>query len=201
MEKASNGTGDERQVYKDDAGNVFPRDLSRDGRWLALDRFLPLSQPTIDVVPGDGRGAAVRVPGGTSQLAAQFSPDGRFIAYASNETGAPEVYVQTWPLGGGKWQISNGGGSQARWRKDGKELFYRNAEFQFFAVPVSLEPRFTAGIPTPLFKRRLQIVAAPVPAWTITSDGQKFILNAALASAQASPFTVVLNWPETLNAK
>jgi Tol biopolymer transport system component len=201
MEKASNGTGDDRPVYKDDAGNVFPRDISRDGRWLALDRFAAVAQPNIDVVPSDGKPTPVRVPGNTAQLAGQFSPDGRFIAYVSNETGTPEVYVQTWPLGGGKWQISNGGGSLARWRTDGKELFYRNAEFQFFSVPLSLDPRFTAGIPQPLFKRRLQVSAIAVPTWTITPDGQRFLLNAALASTQASPFTVILNWPEALNAK
>jgi Tol biopolymer transport system component len=199
--KASNGTGDEQPVYKDDAGNVFPRDMSRDGRWLVLDRFAAVAQPNVDIVPADGKGTPVRVPGGTAQLAGELSPDGRFISYVSNETGTPEVYVQTWPLGGGKWQISNGGGSLARWRGDGKELFYRNGEFQFFAVPVSLETRFTAGIPQPLFKHRLQVPAVATPSWAITADGQKFLVNGALASTQASPFTVILNWPEALNAK
>ncbi len=200
MAKASNGTGDDQQVYQDETGNVFARDFSRDGRWLVFDRFAALEQAGVFVVEQGGKGPAVRVPGSTAQLAGQLSPDARFIAYTSNETGTPEVYVQTWPPGGGKWQISNGGGFQARWRGDGKEMYYRNVEFEFFAVPVTLDPRFSAGIPKSLFKRRLQ--GNPnAPSWTVKPDGQRFLLNAALATAQAAPFTVILNWPETLTQK
>jgi len=152
-------------------------------------------------VPSDGKGEPVRLPGNAAQQGGALSPDGRFIAYFSNETGTPEVYVQTWPVGGGKWQISNGGGHLPRWRGDGKELFYRNAAFEFFAVPITLEPRFTAGIPQLLFTRRIQGVNLAASTWTVTPDGQKFLLNAALAATHAPPFTVVLNWPETLTAK
>jgi Tol biopolymer transport system component len=201
MAKAANGTGDEQLVYKDEGANISARDVSRDGRWLVLGRFAPGEQPATIVVPADGKGVAVRLPGNGAQQAGQLSPDGRFIAYMSNETGTPQVYVQTWPLGGGKWQISNGGGAAPRWRGDGKELFYRNIAHEFFAVPVTLDPRFAAGIPKLLFKRRVQSENPAAPTWTVTVDGRKFLLNAALATTQASPFTVVLNWPETLNAK
>ena len=84
---------------------------------------------------------------------------------------------------------------------DGKELFYRNAAFEFYAVAVTLEPRFSAGIPQQLFKRRLQADNPGAPSWTVTADGKKFLLNAALPTSQAAPVTVVLNWPETLSAK
>jgi hypothetical protein len=80
-------------------------------------------------------------------------------------------------------------------------LFYRSPAFEFFAVPVTLAPRFTAGIPQLLFKRRLQGTNSAASTWTVTPDGQKFLLNAALATTQTPPFTVVLNWPETLIAK
>jgi len=80
-------------------------------------------------------------------------------------------------------------------------LFYRNAAFEFFAVPVTLDPRFTAGIPQLLFKRRLQGANIGALTWAVTRDGQKFLLNAALAATRTPPFTVVLNWPETLIAK
>jgi hypothetical protein len=148
----------------------------------------------------DGKGGAVRLPGSTGQVSGQLSPDGRFIVYASNETRSYEIYVQTWPPGGGKWQISNGGGFQPRWRADGKELYFRNTDFQFFSVPVTLDPRFAAGIPRSLFKRRLQ-GGANSPTWCVSADGQRFLLNAALANAQTAPFTVILNWPETLGVK
>ena len=111
-----------------------------------------------------------------------------------------EIYVQTFPLGGGKWQISNGGGFQPRWSADGKELFYRNSDYQFFSVPVTLESRFSAGIPAPLFKRRLQGTPA-APCWSVTPDGNKFLLNASTAAVQLVPITVILNWPATLSSK
>jgi len=160
-----------------------------------------MEQPSVVVMPSDGKGAVVRLPGTASQQGGQLSPDARFIAYHSNETGTPEIYIQTWPLGGGKWQISNGGGLLPRWRGDGKELYYRNPAFEFFAVPVALAPRFTAGIPQLLFKRRLQGSNTAAFNWTVRPDGQKFLLNAALVATQTPPFTVVLNWPETLIAK
>jgi len=200
LSKAANGTGDEQQVFKDDTGNVLPRDISRDGRWLVFDRFVALEPPGVLVVAADGKSPAVRLPGSTAQLAGQFSPDGRFLAYTSNETGASEVYVQSWPPGGGKWQISNGGGFQPRWRGDGKDLYFRNAQGQFFAVPVTLEPRFAAGIPLSLFTRRVQGLTN-APTSVVTPDGQRFLVNAATAAVQSSPLTVILNWPETLAAK
>jgi eukaryotic-like serine/threonine-protein kinase len=198
MAKAANGTGDEKLVYKEDGVNITPRDVSRDGRWLLLGRFAQGEQPGTLVVSADGTGSAVRVAGSGSQQAGQFSPDGRFIAYMSNETGSLEIYVQTWPLGGGKWQISNGGGVLPRWRGDGKELFYRNIAHEFYAVPVTLEPRFAAGIPKLLFKRRVQGDNPATPNFAMTQDGQKFLVNASLGTTQASPFTIVLNWPESL---
>ena len=200
VSRAANGTGDEHPVYKDDAANILVRSISRDGRSITVDRFAPLELSGVFVAPTDGKGSAVRVPGETAQAGGQFSPDGRFIAYLSNESGTPEVFVQTWPIGGGKWQISNGGGFQPRWRADGKELFYRNNASEFVSVPVTLEPRFVSGSPTVLFKRRLQ-GNANAPNWTVTPDGQKFLLTAMTVATQASPLTVVLNWTEALNAK
>lgn len=159
-----------------------------------------MEQAGILVMDASGKEPVFRLPGNAAQIAGQFSPDERFIAYVSNESGAAEVYVQTWPTGGGKWQISNGGGSQPRWSAHGNELFYRNPEFQFFAVPVTLAPRFSAGIPKPLFKRRLK-ASNQLPWWSVAADGQRFLLNASTGEARSSPFTVILNWPETLSSK
>ena len=201
MAKAANGTGDEQEIYKEQNANVFVRDVSRDGRFIVLGRTASVEQPAIVVVEATGKAPGVRLPGTAAQQGGRFSPDGRFLAYSSNETGAAEVYVQTWPPGGGKWQISNGGGFLPRWRSDGRELYYRDAAFEFFAVPVTLEPRFAAGIPQRLFKRRLQGAGPGSSTWTVTPDGQRFLVNASLTETQTPPFTVVLNWPETLAQK
>src|SRR6185295_8909293 len=85
--KAANGTGDEQPVYAIQGANVSTRDVSRDGRWLVLGRFAAGEQPATIVVAADGKGEAVRIPGGGAQTGGQMSPDGRYIAYWSNETG------------------------------------------------------------------------------------------------------------------
>ena len=81
------------------------------------------------------------------ELDPKFSPDGRFLAYQSNESGRFEIYVQTFPGAGGKWQVSTSGGVDASWRADGKELFYRAADQKLMAVDIQAGSSFQAGIP------------------------------------------------------
>lgn len=155
---------------------------------------------TIGVVSPEAKGTPVEIAGTTNFLNPKFSPDGRFIAYTSAETRTNEVYVQTWPLGGGKWQVSNGGGTGPRWRSDGKELFYRTPDFDFVAVPVTLGAQFSAGIPKTLFRRRIVTGPIGIMSWSVAADGQKFLLNATTGGASIPEFSVILNWPETLRA-
>ncbi|MDQ3174094.1 MAG: hypothetical protein M3Q91_10365 [Acidobacteriota bacterium] len=82
---------------------------------------------------------------------AQFSPDGKWIVYTSDESGAPEVYAQTYPASGGRGRVSTGGGSQPKWRRDGRELFYIAADRKLMAVDVKLGATFEAGVPKTLF--------------------------------------------------
>jgi Tol biopolymer transport system component len=199
--KAANGIGTESLLYKDKNRAVCPESFSSDGRLLTLDQYGAGAPIAVVVVPADGKGEPVILSSGGSNLGVgKLSPDGRFIAYSSNETRTNEVYVQTWPPGGGKWQVSNGGGAGPRWRADGKELFYRTPDFEFFAVPVTLGAQFSAGIPKSLFKRR--IVTGPVgtSAWAVAPDGQRILLNATMGNVTSPAFTLILNWPETLRA-
>src|SRR5204862_49735 len=85
---------------------------------------------------------------------AQFSPDGRFVAYVSDESGRAEVYVQSFPASGGKWQISTGGGDQPQWRRDGGELFYMAPDKKLMAVPIAPGNEFAPGSPVALFAAR-----------------------------------------------
>jgi eukaryotic-like serine/threonine-protein kinase len=117
---------------------------------------------------------------------AQFSPDGRWLAYVSDESGRAEVYVQGFPPGGGKWQISNGGGDQPRWRRDVKELFYLTENKKLMSVEVKTSAVFEATVPAPLFETRALD-------YDVTADGQRFLLNTVKEAAD-SPVTVVLNW-------
>ena len=133
------------------------------------------------------------------QQQAQFSPDGRFVAYGSDQSGTWEIYVQPFPnASDGKWMVSSGGGVEPRWSRDGKELFYFSGQ-TLMAVPVSLRPTFSTGAPVALFD-------APVQAgytndshrWQVAPDGKRFLLLANAGKDQAPPLDVVVNWPALL---
>jgi len=128
----------------------------------------------------------------------KFSPDGRWVAYVSNESGRNEIYVQSFPLAGAKFQISTGGGTEAQWRKDGTELFYVAADQMLMAVPLKLgrppaEP-FQAGSPKPLFAVQLVQGTNVGRDYAVSNDGQRFLVPSAEGSGEAPPLTVVLNW-------
>ena len=128
-----------------------------------------------------------------NEYGAVFSPDGRYVAYTSNESGRNEIYVQSFPGPGGKWQVSSGGGREASWRGDGKELFYMSPTEQIMAVDVTTGSNFEAGTPKALFAARLD-TAAMRNRFVPTSDGQRFLLIATQARDTISPMNVVLNW-------
>jgi len=127
-----------------------------------------------------------------------FSADGRFLAYVSNASGRPEVYVQTFPEGGGKWQVSSAGGSEPVWARSGKELFYR-AGNQMMAVSIEAEPTFTAGKPTALFPDPYLKSGWFQAVYDVSPDGQRFVMVQSSDEAEGSTqLSVVQNWPELL---
>jgi dipeptidyl aminopeptidase/acylaminoacyl peptidase len=131
----------------------------------------------------------------------QLSPDGRWLAYASNEGGRFEIYVQPFPPTGPRWQVSREGGSQPRWRPDGGELFYLAADRAVMATLVNGSgTTFEAGGPTRLF--RTQIVSlenhfAPAQ-YTVSSKGDTFIVSRLSDEAQSRALNVIFNWPALL---
>jgi len=127
---------------------------------------------------------------------AQFSPDGRWMAYASNETGNWEIYVSPFPSANGKWQVSSAGGQEPRWRQDGKELFYLSADGKMMAVAVTAGPSFAAGSPVALFQthRRQPVSSLDVFSYDVSGDGQRFLIDAKVDEANAAPLSVLLNW-------
>ena len=131
---------------------------------------------------------------------AQFSPDGRWIAYAANETGNMEIYVSSFPNSNGKWQVSTAGGQEPRWRGDGKELFYLSAEGKMMAVPIKTGASFEAGSPVALFQthRRAPVSAQDFFSYDVTADGQRFLVITKVNEANPAPLSILLNWSSEL---
>jgi Tol biopolymer transport system component len=127
---------------------------------------------------------------------AQFSPDGKWVAYASNETGSWEIYVSPFPATNSKWQVSSGGGEEPRWRRDGKELFYLSAEGKMTAVTVKTGSTFESRSPVALFQTHLRqpISAIHMVSYDVSGDGQRFLINAKVDEPNAAPLSVILNW-------
>ena len=202
MSRDASGAGTERPVFGMDDAEVLPTDWSPDGHRLALSVVPASRRADLKMLSMDGAPqVSDYLVTDAGESGAHFSPDGRFVAYTSNESGTPEVYVQTFPVGGGKWQISNGGGGQAWWRGDGKELFFVSPDDTLSAVPVETRVAFEPGIPKPVFKRKLARGGVVRNRWCPSPDGQRFVVNAALEAGNAVPISVVLNWPATLAQK
>jgi hypothetical protein len=143
-------------------------------------------------------------PGGTAtkfiasaadQLHGTFSPDSRFVAYTSNESGRFEVYVETIPPSDRKWPVSNSGGYEPRWRADGREIYYLSADRRLMAVAVGTGPTF--GIPKPLFQTRVRADVSGNRTHYVPSRDGRFLVNTAL-DTPAAPITVIVNWTSML---
>jgi hypothetical protein len=136
--------------------------------------------------------------GSFDEFQARFSPDGRWIAYMSNESGREEVYVQSFPEPGGKWQVSTRGGSDPVWRPDGRELFYLSADQQIMSMPVAASPTFEVAVPQALFTIRVLLPSGARNHYAVTPDGQTFYVVSPLQGESIGATTVVVNWSADL---
>jgi Tol biopolymer transport system component len=177
-----------------------PTDWSPDGRFLLY----------MDADPKNGSSDLWALPLETdrkpfpvtqtsfNERSGQFTPDGRWIAYESDESGRYEIYIQPFPGPGGRVQVSTNGGAQARWRRDGKELFYIALDNRLMGVPIRLASNsqtIDAGAPVPLFTTHIG-GAISVPnkqQYDVSPDGQRFLMNTIIEET-ALPITVILNW-------
>ena len=194
--KPSTGLGNPELLFKSDSGKE-PTDWSSDGRFILFNQYGP-SGSDVWVLPmfGDGKPYAL-VNSQFEESAAFFSPDGHWFAYTSNETGRPEVYIQTFPQTGGKWLVSGGGGGQPHWRADGKELFYVAPDKTLMSVEIKTGSTIEIGAPKPLFITKVRSYGAP-NRYVVSPDAQRFLVNAPAGDATAAPITVVVHWANSL---
>jgi Tol biopolymer transport system component len=200
LEKPSSGAGNEAPLVPPDF-NKSPDDWSHDGRFLLYSENNTKTSWDLMVLPleGNDRKPVPVVNTTFNELRGSFSPDARWFAYMSDESGRFEVYVQPFTPPGsgatpvaGKWQISRDGGGRPKWRADGKELIFRALpSLTPMAVDITTSPSFQAGVPKPLFT--MPPNAGP---WDVTADGKRFLAAVPLQAQQNAnpPITVVLNW-------
>jgi Tol biopolymer transport system component len=177
-------------------------DWSPDGRSILYNSEDPKSGRDLWVLPLDKDGKPGKpvefLKTDFQEHRGRFSPDGRWVAYVSDQSGQPDIWVRPFPPGsGGEWQVSTGGGVQPRWRRDGQELYYIAPDGKLMAVPVTIKGAvFDRGTPVPLFQT--QIVGGGTnayirPQYDVAADG-RFLINVTTESATISPITLLQNW-------
>jgi serine/threonine protein kinase len=190
--KLASGASEPVSLQADTAGT--PMSWSPDGRIVIVNRLEPASQWDLWAIPLAGDSPPIPVATGPfSEIQGKFSPDGRWIAYGSNESGQFQVYVRSFPGAEGKWQVSVERGTEPQWRQDGKELFYLTRQRELMAVSVDSEGEFRSGTPHPLFRAQVSDDIVTRSRYVASRDGQRFLLVKVMAGGPA-PTTVVLNW-------
>ena len=165
------------------AGPFSPRNVTRRHQWTS--GSLPLDRPgapteLIRTRFDEGHG--------------RFAPDGRWLAYTGDYEGHWEVYAGPYPPTGVRWQVSVSGGSQPRWRRDGKELFYLAMDGTLMSVDTVLTPEFRAGQPRALFKTAVDPFVAVRNHYVVAADGKRFLFVNPAGDDGPGSMTVVLNW-------
>jgi Tol biopolymer transport system component len=203
--RTSNGAAKEEILFHSDSAKT-PLDWSSDGRWLLYaERGKDTGEDLWALPDASGPAGQERKPipylvTPFNEEQAKFSPDGKWVAYSSNESGSVEVYVRPFPASsGGKWLVSNGGGREVRWRPDGKELFYVAPDGALMAAEVHAGgSSFEVGVPKTLFHP--QITGGTGGGlnfswrYDVSRDGQRFLINNAAEQTTAVPIHMDINW-------
>jgi hypothetical protein len=181
--------------------NPVAQTWSADGKFLVYSAFDATTHMDLWLLPMFGeRTPAPLVRTKFNELQAQISPDGRWLAYVSAESGREEVYVQRFPTPAARWRVSTNGGADPRWRPDGKELFYIAEDRQLMSVEVEAGATFDYAAATPLFDTGV------APHWynarnlyDVSRDG-RFLFMTPVEDDRSSPFTIVIHWTHMLAA-
>jgi Tol biopolymer transport system component len=193
--------GGKERIFAESSDDRGPEDWSRDGRFLSFSVIEARGRRNTQLWFLDTTRERRVVPFATDadiQGNSRFSPEGRWIAYSSNESGRFEVYVRAFPGPGGEWQVSTSGGSFPVWRRDGKELFYLSLDNKITAVPVATDGTFRAGSPVSLFSVNPKIFNT---VYDVSSDGSRFLVNSQPADQGSPPLEVLVHWTSLLGTR
>ena len=214
--KASDGTGEAEHLYSAQDGFIVPYSFSSDGRFLAFTKIIDTDNQDTGVLVMEGdRELRMLLEKDYMEIQPQISPDGRFIAYTSTESGRGEVYVRPFPdVNQGRWRVSTAGGNSPLWSPDGKELFYLVGNTEaVMAVKVETEPTFKFDNPETLFRGNY-VGAAPADGtpYDVHPKEKRFLMmkppvpiveGSADGSVPTGPreINIVLNWFEELKQR
>ena len=192
--KPSSGTGEEQLLFGT-PDSEWPLSWSRDGRFLLYQQSDLKEMWDLWALPMTGSAREPIVVANTpfTERLGVFSPDGRWVAYETNESGRPEVVVQEFPTASGRFHVSTGGGGAPRWRADGREMYFVAPDGKMMAVPVTTTSTFEAGKPVPLFTLQVGIQAFKAQ-YTVSRNGRFLVNSVTPDEAIASPITLILNW-------
>ena len=194
----ADGSSDAKKLFDTPGRPDNPHDWSRDGRFLIFHIDDPDSARDLWYLErkddASWRDPVEFLKTPFEERVAVFSPDTRFVAYVSDESGRDEVYVRPFPPGGGKWQVSESGGIQPRWSRDGKEIFYVEDD-TLIAVSVNTKPIFAVGSAERLFSDPNFANYSPQQTYDVTADGQRFVMVKNLGDPKYT-IHVVQNWFE-----
>jgi dipeptidyl aminopeptidase/acylaminoacyl peptidase len=193
--KSSSGAGQAEPLFSSPY-NKFPSGWSLDGRFIAYQSQSPEGDWDLWILSlENGAEPTAFLQTEFDEGVGRFSPDGRWMAYVSNESGICEVYVQPFPPSGGKYQVSMNGGEQPVWRSDGKELFYLTPDGMLMAVPIDGTSPLELGSPRALFQTRLYVPNFGFGLnYAVSADGQRFLMQTPVKEVVTAPINVVLNW-------
>jgi Tol biopolymer transport system component len=198
--KAANAAEKEERLLESGIDD-YPCSWSSDGRLLALERQGAQGNFNVWVLPLAGdRKPQLFLESSFRTVQPQFSPNGKWLAYTSTESGGIEVYIVPYPAGSGKWPVSTAGGAYPRWRRDGKELYYLSRDDKMMAAEIRESAgKLEIGAPRALFQVR-QIASVGHP-YDVTADGSRFLVSVQTEQPATESITLVVNWPAELNKK
>ena len=203
FDRAALAGGDEVQLpwsLPQSKSITVPESWSRDGRFVTLSSIHAVTKDDVWVFDRQSdRPPRPLLQSGANETQSQISPDGRFIAYASDESGRFEIYVQRFPELGQKWQVSRTGGADPRWRPDGRELFYIGLNRTLMVADVSPGMPARYGTPRGLFATGIKYLWQDTRNhYDVAPDGQRFLILAPKTGAESGTFAMVLNWQQAL---
>jgi Tol biopolymer transport system component len=199
-QKSSTGSGSEELLVRSDQDKL-PLDWSPDGKFVLYQaNGGSKTQADLWVLPlGGDRKPVPFLQTEFGEFAAQFSPDGRWIAYTSNESGQAEVYIKPFQGQGSRWQVSLSGGAFPRWRRDGRELYYVSADNKLMAAEIGMkDAAVSVNNVRSLFEAASMAQAGD---YNVTSDGKRFLINTLNESQNQTPMTLVVNWDAEMKKK